>query len=135
MALLRTTHLERSMNTSRWMRRSSLIGLAVASTLGTGAAMAYTVPYTTPSGIILVDVSKAIATASPQFLWRRLGDEQGHPLYTSNADQGGKSSCYNECAKEFPPFVAKSGAKAFGDWTIIKRDDHVKQWAYQGKPL
>ena len=124
------------MKTQRcWIQRAGGIGLAAASVLGAGVASAYTAPYTTPAGITLVDVSKLMDAGAPQFIWRRLGDAEGRPLYTSDADQPGKSSCYNDCAKEFPPYVAARGARAEGDWTIISRDDHVKQWAYQGKPL
>src|SRR5262249_59661313 len=73
--------------------------------------------------------------AAPMFLGRRLGDASGSPLYTYDADQAGKSSCYGDCAKEFPPFVADARAKAAGDFSILVRDDQVKQWTYQGKPL
>jgi len=72
---------------------------------------------------------------SPQFLWRRLGDAQGNPLYTYDADQSGRSSCYDACAREFPPYSADAHARAFGDWSIIVRADRLRQWAYQGKPL
>lgn len=123
------------MNSHYWMRRSGIVGLATVSALGAGASLAYTPPLTTPAEITLVDVSKLMDEGSPQFLWRRLGDAEGKPLYTSDADAPGKSSCNSECAKEFPPYLAGSGAKASGDWTIIKRADHSKQWAYQGKPL
>jgi predicted lipoprotein with Yx(FWY)xxD motif len=68
-------------------------------------------------------------------LWRRLGDETGKPLYTYEADAAGKSSCYADCAKEFPPLVADAHAKASGDFSILTRDDQTKQWVYQGKPL
>jgi predicted lipoprotein with Yx(FWY)xxD motif len=129
------TGLEQSVNSHHWMRRSSIVGLAIASALGAGAALAYTPPVTTPAEITLVDVSKLMDEGSPQFLWRRLGDAEGNPLYTSDADPPGKSNCNGECAKEFPPYLTKSGAQASGDWTIIKRGDHTKQWAYQGKPL
>ena len=72
-------------------------------------------------------------TAIPQFLWRRLGDANGNPLYTYDADQSGKSSCYAECAKEFPPFVADAHAKAAGDFSILVRDDHVQAVGLSGQ--
>ncbi len=109
--------------------------LLTVGSLAAGAASAYTAPYSTPSGITLVDVSKIMDEAIPQFLWRRLGDAEGNPLYTYDADQGGKSSCYADCAREFPPFLADSHARAAGDFSILMRDDHVRQWVYQGKPL
>jgi predicted lipoprotein with Yx(FWY)xxD motif len=92
-------------------------------------------PDSTPPGITLVDVVELMNEASPEFIWRRLGDADGKPLYTYDADAAGKSSCYDECAKEFIPLEADARAKAFSDWSIVLRDDHVKQWAYQGKPL
>ncbi len=113
----------------------SLVGFTMAAGLGAGTAFAYTAPYSTPQGITVVDVSKLMDDAIPQFLWRRLGDATGNPLYTYDADQNGRSSCYAECAKEFPPLVADGHARASGDFSIIVRDDHARQWAYQGKPL
>jgi predicted lipoprotein with Yx(FWY)xxD motif len=31
--------------------------------------------------------------------------------------------------------LADARAKSFSDWSIVVRDDHLRQWAYQGKPL
>jgi len=118
-----------------WTRYLAVAGFIASGSVMAGAALAYTAPYSTPSGITLVDVSKIMDEAIPQFLWRRLGDEQGRPLYTYDADQAGKSSCYAECAKEFPPFVAEAHAQAAGDFSILVRDDRLHQWVYQGKPL
>ncbi len=123
------------MNTLRWKRSLGVVAIAIAAGLGTGAARASTVPDSTPPGVVLVDVVKLLNESSPEFIWRRLGDANGKPLYTYDADQTGKSSCYAECAKEFQPLVADARAKAFSDWSIVLRDDHVRQWAYQGKPL
>jgi predicted lipoprotein with Yx(FWY)xxD motif len=109
--------------------------MVAAAGFGAGTASAYTAPYSTPEGIMIVDVMKLMDDAIPQYLWRRLGDASGNPLYTYDADQNGRSSCYAECAKEFPPFVADGHARGGGDFSIIVRDDHVRQWAYQGKPL
>ena len=103
--------------------------------LGAATASAYTAPYSTPEGITVVDVSKLMDDAIPQYLWRRLGDATGNPLYSYDADQNGRSSCYAECAKEFPPFVADAHARPLGDFSVIMRDDHVRQWDDQGKPL
>lgn len=120
------------MHRTRWAHSLSVVGLLAATA---GTARAYTVPYATPPGITVVDVATSMRISVPQFLWRRLGDANGRPLYTYDADQPGKSSCYDECAKEFPPLAADAHARPSGDWSIITRDDHVQQWAYQGKPL
>src|SRR5690242_5799243 len=122
------------MNNLRWTRSLGLAGCALTAGLGGGMAWAYTAPYSTPGNITLVDVSTG-GNDIPQLLWRRLGDDSGNPLYTYDSDQLGKSSCYAECAKEFPPLVADRRAKASGDFSILIRDDQVKQWVYQGKPL
>ena len=62
-------------------------------------------------------------------------DHKGMTLYTFDKDSGGKSMCNDECAKNWPPMMAPAGAKAEGKWSVIKRDDGMMQWAYDGKPL
>lgn len=90
----------------------------------------------TPPGVTTVDVVRENAAAADQYLWTRLGDEAGNPLYTYDEDiESVKSACIEECAKEFPPFIAADNAQAFDVWTLVVRDDGSKQWAYQGKPL
>ena len=60
----------------------------------------------------------------------------GMTLYTYDKDtETGKSACVDDCAKTWPPAVVSSSAKAFGDWTLIRRADGSKQWALRGKPL
>jgi len=122
------------MNIRQW-KHCLGAALVLVAGLGMRAAWSYTVPYATPPGITLVDVVKLIDESSPEFIWRRLGDADGKPLYTYDADQPGKSSCYAECAQEFQPYLADAHAKGFSDWSTVVRDDHTKQWAYQGKPL
>jgi predicted lipoprotein with Yx(FWY)xxD motif len=56
-------------------------------------------------------------------------------VYTFDKDAGGKSMCNGDCAKNWPPMMAPAGAKAEGKWTVIKRDDGMMQYAYDGKPL
>ncbi|MDR9751082.1 hypothetical protein RG836_06465 [Pseudomonas sp. SZMC_28357] len=64
-----------------------------------------------------------------------LVDHKGMTLYTYDKDSGDKSMCNGGCADNWPPLKAEAGAKAEGDWTIVTRDDGVKQWAYNGKPV
>lgn len=64
-----------------------------------------------------------------------LVDHNGMTLYTFDKDSAGKSMCNDDCAKNWPPLMAKAGEKADGKWTQIKRDDGSMQWAYGGKPL
>ncbi len=61
---------------------------------------------------------------------------KGMTLYTFDKDATpGKSVCNGPCATNWPPALVADGAKASGAWTIVTRDDGLKQWAYKGKPL
>ncbi|THK34985.1 hypothetical protein EHS39_27080 [Ensifer sp. MPMI2T] len=56
-------------------------------------------------------------------------------LYTYKDDHGGVSSCYDTCAKNWPPFMVEGDAMAEGAYTIVDRKDGGKQWAKDGMPL
>lgn len=62
-------------------------------------------------------------------------DAKGMTLYTFDKDEAGKSNCYDNCAKNWPPFMAAADAKAEGKWTLVTRTDGAKMWALDGKPL
>lgn len=61
----------------------------------------------------------------------------GMTLYTFDKDTAysGKSVCNGACATNWPPFMAGSGDRPGGDWTIVTRDDGSRQWAWSGQPL
>lgn len=59
----------------------------------------------------------------------------GMTVYTFDKDQPGKSVCNGPCAVNWPPLAVGDNARPMGDWTIVMRDDGLKQWAYKGKPL
>lgn len=60
---------------------------------------------------------------------------KGMTLYTFDKDAAGKSACSGQCAVNWPPALASDDAKPAGPWTIVVRDDGLKQWAYNGKPV
>jgi len=67
---------------------------------------------------------------------------QGHTLYTFANDVPGVSNCFGGCQANWPPLYAAPGAKAFGDFTVIRRDnpnttevENVYQWALNDAPL
>ena len=62
-------------------------------------------------------------------------DAKGMTLYTFAKDTPGKSVCNGKCATNWPPLLVADGAKASGNWSIVTRDDGLKQWAYKGMPL
>ena len=66
---------------------------------------------------------------------KTLVDAKGMTLYTFDRDPRGKSACDAQCAASWPPLIAPAGSKPAGDYTILRRDDGSRQWAYQGKPL
>lgn len=59
----------------------------------------------------------------------------GATVYTFDKDQVGKSNCYSDCAKNWPPVIATDAAQPYGRMTLANRDDGQRQWAYDGKPL
>jgi predicted lipoprotein with Yx(FWY)xxD motif len=62
-------------------------------------------------------------------------DARGMTIYTHKLDAPGKSNCTAACTEKFKPVAPLAGVAAFGDWSIITRDDGAKQWALQGRPL
>lgn len=86
----------------------------------------------TSTGAMAADMpAKTMDTA----MGKVLADSRGMTLYTFDNDQAGKSNCAGECAQNWPPLTAASGAMMTGDWSVIDRPDGSKQWAYKGKPL
>jgi predicted lipoprotein with Yx(FWY)xxD motif len=59
----------------------------------------------------------------------------GMTLYTYAKDPAGQSTCYGECAQNWPPYLANGTYKPFGKMTLVTRTDGQMQWAYDGHPL
>lgn len=61
----------------------------------------------------------------------------GMTLYTFDKDVtgSGKSVCNDACATNWPPLFVVNDVPASSDYSIIIRDDGMKQWAMKGKPL
>lgn len=60
---------------------------------------------------------------------------KGMTLYTFDKDSAGKSACNGPCAVNWPPALVADSAKPAAGWSIVARDDGLKQWAYKGKPV
>ncbi len=76
------------------------------------------------------------STAEPaRFADGMLVGPNGMTLYIFDKDSGGKSTCYNQCAINWPPLLAADNAKASGDYSLVMRDDGKQMWAFKGKPL
>jgi len=68
-----------------------------------------------------------------------LTDAEGMTLYLFTKDTEGVSNCYDQCATNWPPFVAEEPLTlpegVGGELTLIDRTDGSKQVAYNGVPL
>ncbi len=58
----------------------------------------------------------------------------GQALYVRQRDGMNQSSCYGNCAREWPPYLAYGNARPHGQWSIVNRRDGTRQWAYAGHP-
>lgn len=65
----------------------------------------------------------------------RLMTADGMSLYMFDKDGDGKSNCYGKCAKEWPPMKAPANVTPSSHFSVIKRKDGTRQWAWMGKPL
>jgi predicted lipoprotein with Yx(FWY)xxD motif len=99
-------------------------------------------PLATPTGVTLhkVRLGPLVATgiANGKQMVPRLAyaDAKGHTAYTFDKDTDPvRSACADDCAKIWAPVEATQDAKPFANWTIIARDDGVRQWAVKGKAL
>ncbi|MGN8119516.1 hypothetical protein FZC33_00730 [Labrys sp. KNU-23] len=77
----------------------------------------------------------ALALSVPAAHAGVLKAKNGMTLYVFDKDKAGVSSCYDDCAKNWPPYLGKTGEKMMKDWTLAKRKDGQMQWSYDGKPL
>jgi predicted lipoprotein with Yx(FWY)xxD motif len=73
-------------------------------------------------------------------LGRTLTDLEGRTLYGFTKDEGGKSSCYDDCAVTWPAFTVRgkvmAGAGVEVDWlATAERRDGTTQVTYKGMPL
>jgi predicted lipoprotein with Yx(FWY)xxD motif len=61
--------------------------------------------------------------------------QNGMTIYTFDKDTAGVSTCYDDCAKEWPPYLGKEGDTLTEGWTLVKRTDDTMQLAHKGKPV
>jgi len=64
-----------------------------------------------------------------------LTDPQGMSLYVFDKDAPGKSQCYEQCARNWPPLLGKADDTGMGDDQLIQRQDGSMQWSHKGRPL
>jgi predicted lipoprotein with Yx(FWY)xxD motif len=88
--------------------------------------------------VYAADAPAKVADSSAGKIWV---DSKGMTLYTFDKDKKGEkaSACKDACIAEWPPLLAPAGAKASGDWTLLKVTDAAGKsetmWAYDGQPF
>jgi predicted lipoprotein with Yx(FWY)xxD motif len=99
-------------------------------------------PLATPAGVTYQTARTGgtvlLATAGIQIpaTASAYADAKGMTLYTFDKDvEPGKSACTGDCAQAWLALAAPATATAFGDWSVVSREDGSKQWALRGKPL
>lgn len=97
-----------------------------------------TAPLVLSATLLAACASYGTQTAGPAMIADGiLTGANGMALYTFDKDAtgSGKSVCNGPCATNWPPLFVTEGASAGNDYSIVVRDDGMKQWAYKGKPL
>jgi len=108
-------------------------GGGAASSGAASAGPASAGPASTPAGAAVV------GTATGP-LGTYLVDGRGMTLYLWDADRGTASTCYNACAKAWPPLLTNGTPTAAGGADasklgVSKRTDGTTQVTYNGHPL
>lgn len=87
------------------------------------------------TSIALLSASLAFAPISYAAAQTAMTNDAKMTLYTFDKDADGKSACYDDCAKNWPPYLGKEGETKAEGWSLVDRTDGTKQWSYKGKPV
>ena len=82
--------------------------------------------------LIAVGAASLPLTASSATM---LTAKNGRTVYVLDRDHGGVPTCYDACAKQWPPYLANEGEQMGEPWGTVKRRGGSRQWTYQNKPL
>ncbi len=88
-------------------------------------------------GLLLAGATQAasVINTGDSAAGKVLVDGKGMTLYTFDKDHPAVSNCYDDCAANWPPLAASSGARPQGEFGIVLRADGSRQWTYRGQPL
>jgi predicted lipoprotein with Yx(FWY)xxD motif len=113
------------------MRRSTHARLALAAT----ALVLWTAAYATA----FAQQSPSVNTRDAGELGTILTDANGMTLYTYKPDSPGTSTCYDQCAANWPPAVVQDAPATpdglSGMLGVAARRDGSEQLTYNGLPL
>src|SRR5690554_6355048 len=88
---------------------------------------------TLSAALLILGSGAALAAPEVQTLETDIGeviaDSEGFVVYTLRNDEEGVSSCYDQCATNWPPFFAEEGAEEGDGYTLVERTDGTLMWA------
>ena len=124
----------------RLMLALSVFFVALLSSISNGQqttlSTVFSIPSSTPAGIMLVEVHREEEYASDQFFWTRLGADDGSTLFYFTESENVALAVNDSEAStiNFHPLLAAEGASAFDDWSLVPNQGSM-QWSYQSNPL
>jgi predicted lipoprotein with Yx(FWY)xxD motif len=90
----------------------------------------------TPSRDIVVDMPAGQSFLAMQTTAGKvLATPGGMTLYTYDKDAEGQSTCYGDCAQNWPPLLGGATSKEADFLSLTTRTDGTKQWMANKKPL
>lgn len=99
-------------------------------------------PLSTPIGITLQPLGRYQGYGLDQTTAALNGHDKiayananGMTLYSYEGDRPRKPTCTGPCNELWKPAMVMDEAEAVGAWSIIVRDDGIRQWALEGWPL
>jgi predicted lipoprotein with Yx(FWY)xxD motif len=113
--------------------------LAVTETRGDGVERVWHAAVVAPTPPVPAWVTYQASDAG-----ELLGDAKGLTIYAFTAEQNrarrsnlsAPATCDPECIRTFwYPVGAAADAKPVGNWSIVKAEDGIRQWAYKGEPI
>ena len=83
---------------------------------------------------LLISVG-AVSASLPASSATMLTANNGMTLYVFDKDTEGLPSCYDSCAKQWPPYLSTGAEKMGEGWGTVKRKDGSMQWTYHNRPV
>jgi predicted lipoprotein with Yx(FWY)xxD motif len=101
-----------------------------------GARQSATSLPSTPAGITLQALGRGqgwdLGKETASMVYRdevAYADANGKTIYFLAVDETARAACDAACREKFRPVTPVAGAKAVGEWKILKRQDGTSQWA------
>lgn len=63
--------------------------------------------------------------------WTYRQNPSNLPLYLYEPASPGASNCNHSCERQWLPLLVPPAGKPLGEWTILMRSDHRRQWAFE----